>query len=376
MIEIVTGLPGAGKTLITLVRLKALAEKEGRPVYYSGIDDLKLPWVELEKAEDWASVPPKSIVVIDEAQRVFRVRAPGSVVPKHVEALETHRHAGIDLVLITQHPMLLDTNVRRLAGRHIHTVRAFGAKFATLHEWGGVKEQCDKSRADSIESKWFYPAKAYDWYKSAEAHTHKMRFPWRVLWLFVVPVVLIGAAWTMYRWQSSATERTNAAIGVSAAPARGGAAAVAGPAGGGKGQTAQEYFESYRPRVPGLVHTAAVYDEITKPQRAPVPAACVIWQGKGCRCYTQQATQLGVPDQLCKQIALGGYFIAFDPEGKVERGADRRGSASTQVAAAPASVGPFNHEIPLPESGAVAAPAKTVPKIYEPGTASDPHRGR
>jgi len=81
MIEQITGLPGAGKTLITLARVKELAEKENRQVYYNGITDLKLPWIELDKGEDWYKVPPGSIVVIDEAQRVFRPRGAGAQVP-------------------------------------------------------------------------------------------------------------------------------------------------------------------------------------------------------------------------------------------------------------------------------------------------------
>lgn len=305
MIEQVTGLPGAGKTLITLVRTKQLAEKENRQVYYNGIPDLKLPWIELEKGEDWYRVPSGSIVVIDEAQRVFRPRANGSQVPEHVAKLETHRHLGIDLILITQHPMLLDTNVRRLVGRHIHTVRAFGAKFATLHEWPQVKENCDKSRVDSIESKWFYPAQAFDWYKSAEVHTHKRKIPFRVWLLLLLPLLLAATIYAGYSWWKGSNQRTTdsmkKATGISTAPA--GQQPVALKLG---------YFDNYKPRVEGLSHTAPVYDEVTKPVRAPYPAACVDLKSKGCRCYTSQATRLDVPKSLCQQIAVTGFFMEWD----------------------------------------------------------------
>lgn len=308
MIEQVTGLPGAGKTLITLARIKELSEKEGRPVYYNGIPDLKLPWLELENGEDWWKVPPGAIVVIDEAQRVFRPRANGSQVPEHVSKLETHRHLGIDLILITQHPMLLDTNVRRLVGRHIHTVRAFGAKFATLHEWPQVKENCDKSRADSIEHKWFYPRQAFDWYKSAEVHTHKMRLPMRLVVLLLVPVVLAAAIYGFWQWQISAETRTKEAIkkstGLEAKQLPGVHPVV----------EKRDYVADYAPRVAGLAYTAPIYDDVTKPVRAPYPAACVDLPTKGCRCYSQQATRLDVPLGLCKQIASTGFFVAWDEE--------------------------------------------------------------
>ena len=113
MITLITGQPGAGKTLFTLQFVRELAEKEKRTVHYSGIKDLRLPWLELANAEDWYQVPQGSIVVVDEAQRIFRPRGAGSVVPRHVSELETHRHQGIDLFIITQHPMLVDTNVMR-----------------------------------------------------------------------------------------------------------------------------------------------------------------------------------------------------------------------------------------------------------------------
>jgi len=309
VIEQITGLPGAGKTLITLTRVKELSERENRVVYYNGIADLKLPWIELDKGEDWHKVPPGSIVVIDEAQRVFRPRGNGAQVPEHVAKLETHRHLGIDLFLITQHPMLLDTNVRRLVGRHIHTVRAFGSKFATLHEWPQVKENCDKSRADSIEHKWFYPTKAYDWYKSAELHTHKRSIPARLIVLLMVPLVLAASIYGFYRWYSGTENRTKEAIKKSTGIEAKNNLPGLHPA-------KDNYVESFAPRVPGLAYTAPVYDDVTKPTRAPYPAACIDLPSKGCRCYSQQATRLDVPAPMCKQIAPTGFFMAWDEEVK------------------------------------------------------------
>jgi len=105
-IELQTGLPGHCKTLYTLDRIEALRKKSGRPVFYNGIaiNKDKLPeWQEIE-ADKWYTAPPESIVVIDEAQRIFRPRPAGSQVPKHESELETHRHGGIDLVLMTQKP--------------------------------------------------------------------------------------------------------------------------------------------------------------------------------------------------------------------------------------------------------------------------------
>jgi len=52
MITLITGLPGNGKTLYTISFVKALAEKENRPVFYSGITDLALDWTEIEPEKE------------------------------------------------------------------------------------------------------------------------------------------------------------------------------------------------------------------------------------------------------------------------------------------------------------------------------------
>ena len=95
VVTLVTGLQGNGKTLFTINEVKALAEREGRAVYYHGITDLMLPWTALENPEDWPDVPAGSIVVLDEAQKAYRLRANGSSVPRHVAAPGPAGAAGV-----------------------------------------------------------------------------------------------------------------------------------------------------------------------------------------------------------------------------------------------------------------------------------------
>lgn len=95
--------------------------------------------------------------------------------------------------------------------------------------------------------------------------------------------------------------------------------------------TAKEYVASYVPRVPGLQYTAPVYDELTKPSRVPVPAACVQIRG-GCECWTQQGTHLETTQQICDQVVKRGYFEAFDADGRAPKNQER-----VQVVQQPAS---------------------------------------
>lgn len=331
MIVLITGLPGAGKTLWALNWVNDKSVKESRPVFYSGISDLTLPWTEIQP-ERWMDAPANSIIVIDECQRVFRPRMHGATVPAHVSELETHRHRGIDIVLITQHPMLLDSNARRLVGLHFHSVRKFGTASSTVHEWASVKENCDKNRDDSTRHQFVYPKSSFTWYKSAEVHTHKARIPGRIYVIVAMLLLAVGVVlFLVHRFQSrlspsdapatlqphgpgapasSASEPSSNPFGPDFSRMTGGPVEQ-----GDRPLTPLEYAKRYTPRLAGLEYTAPAYDELTRPTSAPYPAACVA-TSTACRCFSQQATRLAVPDALCRSIVAGGFFLAWDTSGR------------------------------------------------------------
>jgi zona occludens toxin len=315
MITLITGLPGNGKTLYALTWLKDRAVKENRQVYFHGIKDCQVPgWIELEDPKTWHTLPPGAIIVIDEVQTVMRPRMHGTTVPEFVAKLETHRHQGFDLVLITQNPMLLDSNARRLVGQHFHVVRKFGTKMATVHEWNGVKENCDKNREDSIRHDFRYPVASFALYKSAELHTHKRRIPFKV-WVFLaLPFILVALAWAGWSKVTNkpAVDSAAARPGAMNLAAPGGVGSPAAAARPGQTMTTGDYLAAQVPRVAGLAYTAPAYDEITKPVEAPYPAACVEMRGE-CKCYTQQGTRLDVGLQLCRSIVRDGFFMAWKP---------------------------------------------------------------
>ncbi|AMC34250.1 zonular occludens toxin domain-containing protein [Janthinobacterium sp. B9-8] len=313
MITLITGMPGAGKTLRTLQDVKLLSEKDNREVFYSGINDLKLPWVEIEP-EKWPECPKGAIIVIDECQRVFRTRSSGSAVPKHVSELETHRHKGHDIFLITQHPMLVDGNVRRLVGKHFHVMRPCGLKRATIHEFQGVRENCDKSRKDSIKHVWSYPKEVYDYYKSAELHTVKRNIPAKIL---LIPVLLALVISCFYYSYNMIVGKSKADPNISASsPASHFSLNTSSFTGGSKGElTREQWIEQQKPRIPTLAYTAPVYDKLTEPVSVPAPQVCMQTASKGCKCYTNQATPLDVPQSMCESIVKNGVFLSYLPSG-------------------------------------------------------------
>lgn len=307
MIVLTTGQPGAGKTLFTLWQVQQLALKDKRQVYYSGIPELMIPgWIELDKGEDWYKCPPGAIIIIDEGQRIFRPRGNGVAVPEHVAKFETHRHNGHDVFVITQHPMLIDSNIRRLVGRHCHVMRAFGSNAANVHEWNEVREQCDKTRTGSISTLWKYPKEVFGWYKSAEVHTHKMRLPSRLFFLILAPILIGAMVWGLYNWWQPRLAGENHKDMIGKVEKQSGVSS-AGPA---SVKTKAEYLEERTPRILSLAHTAPIYDSVTMPSEAPIPVGCVKSSSR-CRCIDQQGVDYPTDLQTCEHIVQHGFFVSW-----------------------------------------------------------------
>lgn len=317
MLYLITGLPGNGKTLYTIDYVRKFAEKERRPVYYHGITDLSdsLGWQEFENPEQWHELPQGSIIVIDECQKVFRPLPRAGNIPAHFSELETHRHHGFDLFLITQHPHLIDTRVRRLCGIHRHIIRAYGSHKAIIHEWPEVHSDCEKNRATSSKTVFFFPKDVFNLYKSAEMHTHKVHLPKVFYYVLICLLVISLCFWVVVRWYDKEIGQPSGETAPSSAPASLSNPPALSFAGIGQGSappmTPEEYINSYIPRIDGLPHTAPRYDKITEPKQAPRITGCVL-QGKRCTCYTQQATKVTTPPEICKNIVQGGYMPFYD----------------------------------------------------------------
>lgn len=208
MIYLITGKPGHGKTLYTITKIQERAKAENRQVYYVGIKDLKLDWVELKDGAEWCNpevVPDGAIIVMDECQRVFPPRSTGSKVPPHVQPFDVHRHRGLDVYLITQDPMLIDSFVRNLVGEHRHVLRTFGAHSARVYHWDCVRDP--DSRAERAASQqtdmFFYPKETFELYHSATHHTVKRKLP-RVVTLafpFLILAVFALGGISYYRYK-------------------------------------------------------------------------------------------------------------------------------------------------------------------------------
>lgn len=230
MITLITGTPGAGKTLYSLrflldvfyqystfEKFQIAIGKLNKPfeliatryIYAHGITGLTLEHeiivcesltcdfcrslpaltdnMAYKKVKDWNSYAVDgSVFFIDECQHIYRSKGSMSV-----SEFETHRHKGLDFFMVTQHPMLINTDLRRLVGRHIHLI----ADFLGRHQYEWVECNQSLSKTNSIKSKYSLDKSLFCLYQSASIHTKQQKkFPFVVYVLIfsIIALVVIG----------------------------------------------------------------------------------------------------------------------------------------------------------------------------------------
>lgn len=310
MLYIMTGLPGHGKTLNTIAEIDR-AHTGKRPIYVNGIPELKLPWEQLDIPDQWFNCPDGSVIVIDEAQRIFPPRQVGAKVPEKVSQFETHRHRGFDIYLITQDAFLIDSHVRRLAGKHIHFQRALGFERCKRIEFEGVSDpKKEKFKAMAVTNI-PYPKEYYDKYKSSTLHTVKKQIP-KKLWMLPALIVLfLLVGWFAISVIGGIGKGGESVQndGISSSIASNGQSSSM-PFSSGQSKpviTKAQWIEAQTPRIEGLAFTAPQYDQLREPKVYPWPN-CVFMKSRGCRCYSQQATLLEVTQAQCMNIVKNGLF--------------------------------------------------------------------
>lgn len=223
MITLITAVPGSGKSLYTVQMIDEYLAKrdpdpetpqERRParMVYTNIPLHREKFTQPENITlfetpdigsdadifDWREAPIGSLVIYDEAQFFFPAKIKNAKTEEIVTAMSTHRHEGYDIYVITQDPTLVNSPVRKLAGQHIHLYRAFGVQGATKYVWqhavNDPNSRYEQTRA--VQSLFRFPRHYYDYYVSAEQHTHKLQLPRKLVYLIML---LIGVtAYTVY----------------------------------------------------------------------------------------------------------------------------------------------------------------------------------
>lgn len=297
MITLITGAPGAGKSAALMTLLTTVFK--GRPTYVNGVPELKLPHEPLDDLMVWPDVVPDgSLIVGDEVQKYWRPMGPGQKPPDAITKLETHRHRGLDFVIITQGPKLVHTNVRALVGRHIH-LRDLGWLGRWWYEWPECNDQCSTAWKNApIKKRYTLDKKVFTQYKSASEHIKPVRsFPWMVVLLIAGLFGTVGLAY----WAYTRVVARNASVAPVTAPA-----ASSGAPGAASNAAAVpppvKFLDDrvdFTPRMTIRPESAPAYDSLRVPVVMPIVSGGLC-RGSTCKCITQQGTDSGLASADCK----------------------------------------------------------------------------
>lgn len=311
-VRTLTGTPGAGKTLRMAYFMRE-AHKQGMNVFISNNDTFKFEWLQyLDDPRQWATLPPNSVLFIDEAQKFFRQRRGNVEVPPYLTDMETLRHRGIAIVMTTQKPTYLDTHIRGLGGIHEHLVPGLGsAENATVHQWRELQEDV-KSQAllDAAQKfTWPYPTDLYGMYDSAEVHTKTKFLPAKLKFLYglgVVFVCIVGFLGYRMISRGSIAPVADAKAQASAEPLQDSGERR-------RPTTASEYLKQQQPVIAAQPWTAPQFDNM-RPQSKPMVycmAGDVGGDNPSCRCLSEQGTTYIMPLAQCNVIARHGLYNPY-----------------------------------------------------------------
>lgn len=208
-IEILTGVPGAGKTYYAVHKIKKLLSSDDRLLVLHNIEGLSLQdnrciainWTAAEFNSDFMKERVKSLrseynlkdsdlihIYVDEAQRFF---PPELKDPAVLYFFDYHRHFGVNVTLITQHEKKLTFKITSLAEVEIRAVSSrinpFGSFVYKLSSGGEhyATERLSRDRA------------IFALYKSFQAGTGTVKKSKFRHVVFVI-VVLAVVAWLVF----------------------------------------------------------------------------------------------------------------------------------------------------------------------------------
>lgn len=331
MISLFSGTPGAGKTCYIVAYLLKLQDKDNLPpLYQHGIKGLKIPHVylfcespqcrtctELREltpvedrlyAKDWdTDVPSGSLIVLDEVQLIFRARGSSTKPPPGVVAMETHRHQGIDMLLASQSPKLIDSNVREFVSRHVHLKSTI--LWRKSYEW----PECNldvKRTNNAVVGKYSLPKRAFDQYVSAELHTKQARkIPWQIYLIIPGVIYFIYLISKIYTDTFADDPVVTSSLGSSTQQLA------------SSNTTNTDYLPTkfdFEPTISLVLESAPAYQSLVQVQDFPRIAACMS-KPKRCTCYTQQNTVYPTTYETCMDFIGKRTFDPYKPKPVPER---------------------------------------------------------
>lgn len=297
MITLITGVPGAGKTVKAVMMVRDAAQS--RPVYVAGITGLRVEGVHeatKDMLTDLDKLPDGALLVVDEAQTYYGQQTTAT------EQMQTHRHRGLDIVLVTQGYQLLHRSIKPLIGAHYHYLLTPLGERRELYWDRQANPNSTRDVAAAQRKVFELPRDIFELYSSATVglgvrRAKKTKAKMYLLGALVLLCVAIGATiwaasslWESASGEDAATKETAEVItAASAVPSALPASPPSGP-----------------PVASEAASTAAPVKALPEVDKLHANALCVASSG-GCNCYTRNGLRLDVAGKLCRKIASGWY---------------------------------------------------------------------
>lgn len=324
-ITLLTGLPGAGKTL-RLIQFIVTAVEAGELVYVCNVNKINvpgvIPWAD---PSAWEDLPPGATLVIDETQDYFPRRRTGDPTPA-VRQLSKIRHSGVRLLMATQDPSYLDQHLLGLVGMHEHLLRMNGKDETFIFRHNTVMENIRKPfkviKNQYDHERWSLPQRFFQYYQSAEIHTIKYRMPALMKKALVFGPLSLALAFGTWFFifrdgyaQAHRGQQASEAEPGPAGPVTTSEPATSSGTRAGKPMitSAEEYATMLTPLVPGRPWTAPAY--INQPVRSEPHVYCVSsqagetlegWKPASVTCLTEQGSRVEMDAQLARDYAANG----------------------------------------------------------------------
>lgn len=339
MIYLVTGTPGTGKTAFVVDMI--LSNYDGlfkteledgtivdRPIYYCHIDGLdkrafkatELTEEQIQSAPLDELIPQGSILIVDECDYTYPVRVAGREPPLYIKKLKELRHSGYTLILLTQHPSMIDKYIRQLVGKHIHLERKpIGTK---KYEWFRCEENLNAAAFASAVGRFYTPPKrAFKFYKSASKHIQFKKSRHIVFYVFpILLAFLIFRSFSFFENFNNQIHGQNEQIQTSEKNIENQknndvssdiiASSEVSEVSIDDNNLKLEDFDL---KIPYMEESKPIYNEVRKVTDFPRIVGCIS-SDNSCNCYTQQGTKYETTDFVCRKWAEGDrFFDAFKP---------------------------------------------------------------
>lgn len=331
MITVITGTPGAGKTLHAIEKLllpivgTSISQNldgvtvEHPRTIYTNIKGLLIDHVLIDGGDNqglrdwhlWAK--PGSVICFDEVQKVWLPRPAGSKVPEDIQALETHRHMGVDFILITQNVMLVDRNMQALINRHLHVRRMANMGLAIVYEWDHCSKGLLYTKAIT-KTPWKYKKKVFQLYHSADLHTKQPRSIPGLVWFVVLGLVaLLFLGPSMYKRMQDRFNPSQVALNVKPGTTPNQLAkSTSGGVMVGSGGISPDERTDFNPRISSRPWTAPAYDDLRKVVALPLITGAICLN-HDCTCY-HHSRALQIAKEICADWAASPSFDPYTPD--------------------------------------------------------------